>query len=180
MWFRSFLNLVLLERALSQPSSGGWPLLSRPLNSMRSSSLWLLHWPASRLGSLLRGLLLWSVRVGFLVGVLLYVACSFAADYDYAQGMRTHDPIYFDKAATLFPLMRDRRSGPAYLAIVQQDLRSVGKINEALRYDPNAADLYFGLTGMRLRLGDQQGYSAALTQLRKLTPGVEYRILTGG
>ncbi len=120
------------------------------------------------------------VRVGFLAGVLVYVSCSFASDYDYAQGMRTRNPTYFEAAARLFPLMRDRRSGPAYLAIVRQDLSNAGKIVEALRYDPNAADLYFGLAAMRLRLGDKQGYSAALTQLMKLTPGVEYRIVTQG
>ena len=131
----------------------------------------------SRYTSLLRALLLFCVRVGCLGGAILYIACSFASDYQYGMGMRTHEAAYINRAAALFPLSRDRRSGPAYLAILTHDLTGIKTIEHAIKYDPHAADLYFGLTGMRLDVGDVTGYNVALTQLQKLTPGVEYRII---
>ncbi len=135
---------------------------------------------ASRFTNRLRALLLWSLRVSCLGGAFLYIALSFASDYQYGMGMRTHEEVYINRAAALFPLSRDRRSGPAYLAILKRDLTGIKNIERALRYDPNAADLYFGLAGMRLNIGDNAGYNVALTQLQKLTPGVEYRIIGNG
>ncbi len=132
---------------------------------------------SSRFTSLLRVVLLWCVRVSCLAGAFLYIACSFASDYQYAQGMRTHEAQYIYRAAALFPLARDRRSGPAYLAILTRDVGHLNDIARALTYDPHAADLYFGLASMRLNVGDVTGYNIALTQLQKLTPGVEYRIV---
>ncbi len=144
---------------------------------------WFLRWRAllaSRFISRLRALLLWSLRVFCLGAAFLYIALSFAADYQYGMGMRTHEEAYINRAAALFPLSRDRRSGPAYLAILKHDLAHTDRIVQALRYDPHAADLYFGLAGMRLNVGDVTGYKVALTQLQKLTPGVEYRIIGNG
>jgi len=48
----------------------------------------------------------------------------------------------------------------------------------ALHYDPNAADLWFGLARMRLKAGDQGGYTAAMARLQQLTPGVQYQIVS--
>ncbi len=132
---------------------------------------------SSRFISLSRALLLWCVRVTCLGGAILYAVLSFAADYEYGIGMRNHEAEYINRAAALFPLLRDRRSGPGYLAILNHDLSRISAIDRALKYDPHAADLYFGLAGMRLNVGDVTGYNVALTQLQKLTPGVEYRIV---
>ena len=173
----SSLNSELEGRSSLLSSYSEWLQLSEGQSSMPywySLSKAVL---SSRCTSLLRGLLLWSLRVTCLAGAFLYIACSFASDYQYAQGMRTHEDVYILRAAALFPLMRDRRSGPAYLTILRHDLAHLDWITKALKDDPHAADLYFGLASMRLNVGDVTGYNVALTQLQKLTPGVEYRIV---
>ena len=108
---------------------------------------------------------------------LAYALSSLASDYEYGAGMRDRQFSHFQKAAELFPFNRDRRSGPAYYTILRGDYTHTDIVAKALKYDPNAADLYFGLAQLRLKEGDQQGYTVALTQLMKLTPGVEYRIV---
>ncbi len=174
------LNSVSEGPSWSPPSPSD---LQRQIEGRPSMPYWFLRWRhvlASRFTSRLRALLLWFVRVSCLGGAFLYTALSFAADYQYGMGMRTHEAVYINRAAALFPLSRDRRSGPAYLAILKHDLTAIKTIERALVHDPHAADLYFGLAGMRLNIGDQAGYNVALTQLQKLTPGVEYRIIGQG
>lgn len=147
---------------------------------MRSLSLRLRRCLGSRFTSLSRALLRLCALATYSGLVFLYVTLSFASDYQYGLGLRTHQAEPFFKAAKLFPLNRDRRSGPAYLTIIRQDYAHTDLIAQALKYDPHAADLYFGLAQLRLKQGDQQGYTVALTQLMKLTPGVEYRIIGNG
>jgi len=81
-------------------------------------------------------------------------------------------------SARLFPLVRSYRSGPAYDVIEKGDFQDAGLIKEALRYDPFAADLWYGLARMELKSNDKAGYIAALTELQRLTPGLQYQIAT--
>jgi len=99
------------------------------------------------------------------------------ADWEYHLGLQTYQPIYFANAAKLFPLSRDRRSGLGYVEIMRHDPGGVAAVDYALRYDPHAADLWLGLATMNLNLGNAQGYNAAMTQLQKLTPGVQFAIV---
>ena len=124
--------------------------------------------------NLLRGLLRWSARLLFLASALLFAICSALSDYDYGLGMKTGSMKDFVLASTLFPLVRSYRSGPAYEAIQQSDINGIGLIMTALRYDPFAADLWYGLARMQLKSGNEAGYIAALTELQRLTPGLHY------
>ena len=160
---------------LSEPPSFGFRLADRSFTALLCLLYAVLL--AFRFMSRFRALWRLAVRVGFLSLVLIYVATSLVSDYEYGMGLRTGEADHFYNASVLFPLNRDRRSGAGYIAILRQDTANTWRVTEALRHDPNAADLYFGLAQLRLKERDQQGYSAALTQLMKLTPGVEYRII---
>ena len=108
---------------------------------------------------------------------MMYATYSLIADAEYGIGMATGDLSHFILSARLFPLERARRSGPAYAVIIKQDLSKIPWIKEALRHDPNAADLWYGLARMELKAGDEAGYSAAVKRLRELTPGLDYAVV---
>ena len=135
--------------------------------------LWSLSWRGS-LGSHFMSLLrqLWplSVRVAFLLAVLIYVTTSLVSDYFYAQGIRQGGVTNFYKAAMLFPLSRDRRSGPAYYTIIHNDYDGLEFVREALHWDPNGADLLLGLVMLRATHGDK--YNDAARELIRLVPSV--------
>lgn len=128
--------------------------------------------------SLLRRASLLSVRAAFLLTMLLFSTCSLLGDHEYGLGLLTHDMNHFLLASRLFPEIRSFRSGPAYASITFGDPQAaIPLIEEALRHDPNAPDLWYGLARMQLKLGNEQGYNAALTQLKRLTPGLDYRVV---
>lgn len=133
----------------------------------------------SRFMSLSRGLLLLFVRVSFLLTASLFVICSLLGDMEYGLGLRTGALQDFELSATLFPLIRSYRSGPAYSIISREDPTHIPLILQALRYDPYAADLWYGLARMQLKSGNSPGYTAALTQLRTLTPDLQYQVVAG-
>ena len=130
----------------------------------------------SRFTSLSLALLRLSVRVSFLATALLFVTCSLLGDMEYGLGLRTGQLQDFQLASTLFPLIRSYRSGPAYEVISREDPTRIDLILSALRYDPYAADLWYGLARMQLKSGNTIGYTAAVTQLRSLTPDLQYRV----
>ena len=135
--------------------------------------LWSLSWREcsdSRFMSLLRQLWPLSVRVAFLLAVLIYVSTSFVSDYFYALGIRQGGVVNFYKAAMLFPLSRDRRSGPAYYTIIHNDYDRLEFVREALHWDPNGADLLLGLVMLRAQHGDN--YNDAALELIRLVPSV--------
>ncbi len=70
----------------------------------------------------------------------------------------------------LFPLHRDRRSGPAYYTILHGDYSNIEFVRQALRWDPNAADLLLGLVMLRAKHGDN--YNDAAAELIRLVPSV--------
>lgn len=167
---KSPLNLVLSAPSSAQPLPIGSLPPSADQNSMR---LWSLVWKdfsASPFMSLLRQLWPLSVRVIFLLAVVIYVTTSFASDYYYMLGMRQGGVVNFYKAAMLFPLSRDRRSGPGYYTILHGDYDHLEFVRQALRWDPNGADLLLGLVMMRAQHGDN--YQDAAMQLIKLVPSV--------
>jgi hypothetical protein len=57
------------------------------------------------------------------------------------------------------------------------DTSQIPEIQQALRFDPNAADLWLGLARMQLKVGDKLGYNSSLTRLKELTPGFDYQIV---
>jgi hypothetical protein len=56
----------------------------------------------------------------------------------------------------------------------RDDLRFL--IENAIKTDPNAADLWFNLARLRLQAGDKDGYNAAIVSLQRLTPGLRFQI----
>lgn len=70
----------------------------------------------------------------------------------------------------LFPLSRDRRSGPGYYTVIHNDYDRIEFVRQALRWDPNGADLVLGLVLLRARHGDN--YNDAALELIKLVPSV--------
>jgi predicted Zn-dependent protease len=108
---------------------------------------------------------------------MMYAVCSLLSDAEYGIGLRTGEFRYFVASSRLFPLIRTRRSAPGYAAIIGEDVAGIPWIEEALRHDPNAPDLWYGLARMQLKAGDEAGYSAAVKRLKELTPGLEYAIV---
>lgn len=78
----------------------------------------------------------------------------------------------FDRAAADFPLTRVRRSSPAYARIVMDpdSPEALAAVIEALKTDPNAADLHYHLARLYLRMGNQVEYRNAVQSLKKLLP----------
>ena len=113
-----------------------------------------------------------SVRVIYLVAVLLYATTSLISDYEYGRGIRTHDAAHFYRSANLFPLARERRSAPGYITIVRNDYAKADLIAAAARFDPNAADLWLGLLLARLNNHDDSGAYVAAMQLKRLAPDI--------
>ena len=137
----------------------------------------------SRFTSLLQPASLLCVRAVFLLSMLFFSTCSLLGDHEYGLGLATHDRSHFLLASQLFPEIRSYRSAPAYAAITFGDATAIPLIEEALRHDPYAPDLWYGMARMQLKSGNEAGYNAALTQLKRLTPGLDYRIIaehTGG
>lgn len=88
----------------------------------------------------------------------------------------------FEVAARLFPLSFERRMGPAKAHILLPEQTTpqatADAIRLALQDNPNAADLWYNLTMMDLKLGDKLAYTADMGRLRKLTPQVTYQVVT--
>ena len=126
--------------------------------------------PASRL----------CVRGIFSASVLLFSMFSLLGDHEYGLGLTTHDMNHFLLASRLFPEIRSYRSGPAYAAITFDVPEPIPLILEGLAHDPYAPDLWYGLARMELKSGNETGYNDALTQLKRLTPGLDYRIVKAG
>ena len=84
---------------------------------------------------------------------------------------------HFLLASRLFPLQRVHRDGPVFHAIDTQNPAYLGIALETMKHDPNDARLWYGVARMQLHVGDQTGYSAALTRLKELTPGADYHIV---
>src|SRR5208282_1743480 len=103
----------------------------------------------------LPGLLRRCAAASFLLVACGYAACSILADLEYGIGLKTREIRYFEAAAQLFPLQRTRRSGAAYMAILSMDQSKIATVKRAIRYDPNAADLWYGLARMQLKAGDE-------------------------
>ena len=112
-----------------------------------------------------------------MLSMLFFSTCSLLGDHEYGLAILHHDPQHAMLASRLFPLIRTYRSGPAYLAIVTGAPDAIPLIETALRHDPYAPDLWYGLARMELKSGNEAGYTAALTQLKRLTPGLDYRII---
>ena len=149
--------------------------LQRPFAALRSMPWWCSASKAcssSRFTTRLRALSRLSVRVTCLVAALVYTAASVTSDYEYGQGIRTRDAVHFYRSANLFPLARERRSAPGYVTIVRNDYAKADLIDQALRFDPNAADLWLGLLIARLKTGDEAKAVTAAYALRKLAPQV--------
>ena len=109
--------------------------------------------------------------------MLLFLTCGLLGDHEYGLGLKTHDMRHFLLASRLFPEIRSYRSGPGYAAITFVVPEAIPLIAEALRHDPYAPDLWYGMARMQLKSGNEAGYNAALTQLKRLTPGLDYRIV---
>jgi hypothetical protein len=60
---------------------------------------------------------------------------------------------------------------------LREDRSKIAIVEQAIRYDPNAADLWYGLARMQLKAGNEIGYNTSLTRLKELTPGVQYQIV---
>ena len=127
--------------------------------------------------SLLPAVLRLFVRGCFLLAAILYATCSVLSDLEYAIGLHTMQLQHFVASARLFPLIRTRRSGAAYAVILTQDHSKIAIVEQAIRYDPNAADLWYGLARMQLKEGNELGYNTSLTRLMELTPGVHYQVV---
>ena len=169
--FRSLSNLGWRALRLWRVgcSSFGPRLVSRP--SMR----WLSsRWKQSsnfRFMAPSRVLLRQSVRVGYLLVALVYCTSSLLSDYEYGEGIRTGDATAFYKASNLFPLLRERRSAPGYVTSIRGDHKHIALIEDALRFDPNAADLWLSLMLMRLQEGNQpEAHKAAVALTRLVSP----------
>lgn len=131
----------------------------------------------SRFISLLQDVSLWLVRGIFLGTACVFTICSLLGDHEYGLAIRTSDLRHYLLASQLFPLVRSFRSGPAYFGITANAPASVPLIEQALAHDPYAGDLWYGLARMQLKAGNNVGYIAALTELRRLTPDLNYRVV---
>jgi hypothetical protein len=138
---------------------------------------WLKAVLASRFMSRSLAVLRLSVWAAFLVADFLYVSCSVLSDLEYGAGLRSMRLENFQVSARLFPLIRTRRSGAAYAVILREDRSKIAIVEQAIRYDPNAADLWYGLARMQLKAGNEIGYNTSLTRLKELTPGVQYQVV---
>lgn len=171
------MNSELAERSLLHGSLAEWLQWSGDRNGTRLPSLSSRAASVSRSMSRLRALWRWSVRAVFLSAALTYATLSLLADAEYGVGMRTGDPAAFQRASRLFPLFRTRRSGAAYAYILRQDAAGIPEIKWAIAHDPNAADLWYGLARIQLKMGDHIGYNSSLTRLKQLTPGLSYQVI---
>ena len=153
--------------------SGSFPGWVCPNALQSSTPSWYSRWKAcldSRFMAHSLGLSRLSVRVLYLLAALVYIGASLTSDYEYAVGLRTKEATAFILSSNLFPLVRERRSAPGYLAMVQSDHVHIDWIEQALRFDPNAAHLWLGLIVMRLQEGNQAAANAAAAHLLPLLP----------
>ena len=74
-------------------------------------------------------------------------------------------------------MLRTHRSAAAYWVVVHEDAAKRGLIALALKADPNATDLWYGLARLQLKANDTIGYNTSLTRLKELTPGVNYQVV---
>jgi len=86
----------------------------------------------------------------------------------------------FVLAAQIFPLMRTHRSAPAYAIILAMQPEGIPLVEAAIVHDPNAADLWYGLSRLQLRAQNDLGYNSALARLRELTPGMDFHLVKLG
>ena len=151
---------------------GEWCGWSRP----QSGTLWWLS--AWRACSAFLGTCRWgaSLRLCALAAYaatgLLFAATSLVSDWEYGQGMRRQEIEPFERAAALFPLMRARRSGPAYAHVLFDDDpdTTLAAVEQALRADPNAMDLHYHRIRLHLLLGHNVEYARAVAELHRLAP----------
>jgi hypothetical protein len=170
------MSLGLADYSLFHSSQCDFPESTEHPSGTVSSSFWSKGFSASRFTSLSLALSRLAVRVIFLAAAVLYALCSILSDAEYGIGMATGHLEHFALASRVFPLMRMRRSGLAYALILQQIPEGIPAIQEAIRYDPNAADLWLGLVRMQLKSKDEKGYTASLARLKELAPGVEFTV----
>jgi hypothetical protein len=127
--------------------------------------------------NLCRALLRLAARVSFLLAALAYATLSLLGDLEYGLALKTLDLRHFQLAAQLFPLLRSHRGGLAYGFIMHEEPAGIPAVWGALRYDPNAADLWLGLARLELKAQDEAGYNVALARLKELTPGLNYTVI---
>ena len=128
----------------------------------------------SRFTSLCLVLLRLAARLSFLAAALAYVTFSLLGDLEYGLGLRTMGMQHFALASIYFPLVRSHRSGFAYSVIQNMEVGGIPAVRKAIRADPNATDLWFGLLRLELHARDEQGYNAAMSRLKELTPDLRY------
>jgi hypothetical protein len=124
--------------------------------------------------SLFLALLRLAVRLSFLAAALVYVTFSLLGDLEYGLGLRTMELRHFALASIYFPLIRSHRSAFAYGIIQNMEVGGIPAVKKAIRADPNSADLWFGLLRLELQARDEEGYNAAMSRLKELTPGLKY------
>ena len=117
------------------------------------------------------------VRVAFLAAALAYACLSLLSDSLYGAALLTGNMQYFELSALYFPLIRSHRSGPGYFAALLGDPKGISYIEEALRHDPNAADLWLALTRMTLNTPERLGYNSSFAHLQALTPGLRFNVV---
>jgi hypothetical protein len=142
---------------------------------------WLFSWWRLALVfhymSLCPVLLRLAARVSFSLIAIAYATLSLLGDHEYGLALKTLDLHHFQRAAQLFPLLRSHRSGLAYGFVMHEEPAGIPAVRGALRYDPNAADLWLGLARLELKAQDEQGYNVAVARLKELTPGLKYTLI---
>jgi len=151
-----------------------------PRGDRNSMPWWYSFWKAvsaSRFTSPLLALWRLCAPVVFLALALLWVFFSIASDYEYRFGLTTLDPVYFQRAAALFPIMRDRRMGPLWSFTAAGDVSKIAAVERIAATDPHAADVKLALAKLLLKAGRKEDYNAVMTQLEKLTPKIRYQLV---
>jgi hypothetical protein len=96
-----------------------------------------------------------------------------AAEGMYWDGLRRMDLETLQQAAIMFPLDREIRSGPAYWVTMRHGPRHI--LREALRHDPNNAELWLYLSRFAAQDGDMVEAELARRNLERLPPLVDVR-----
>jgi hypothetical protein len=78
--------------------------------------------------------------------------------------------------------MRSHRMGPAYERVIDHPesdfAESLVIIKRDFDLDPYAADLNYHRARLLLKLGQKEGYDAAIQALKRLTPHFDLAVLT--
>ena len=149
---------------------------------MSSLSFSSRDWSSSRFICRLRRFLRFSLSATF---VAIGVTCSIraiGADFEFliAQKIATNMDdalLHLRKAKVLWPYDHNIRASQAYFytAFRFYDRRkeAMAAIEEELRVNPFAADLWVALMAYRLADGDEPGAMQAVEKIKKLRKGVE-------